>query len=791
MMDVLMVALGLAHFAALICLILFYCQHMRLPAREWPLMVFLLLWSALVTTGYLVSIFDALNSLSSYIMASFVGLGIVLLGHRATFAAAQKSPYAKIENPAFAVITSPKVRRFLWWLLIGTLAAEFAVHLVTCFSFYPVNADSLNYRLPRVFFYISHGNVLHPFDSVDKRITFYPIDGILLYVPLALYGVSSIFFALPSLFAWLGIGYVSYRFARALQADRLIATLAMWFVAMTPSILVEASSTNDEILTAVPLLIGLFFMWRWLVSGAEHYIFLAVLGLGLCIGTKLHIFFLIPIAILGLLWFAWFLWRRKQSWRQWLPPVRFSVLAISLLALAFLGPMFLLLNYISSGQFYFLADTAQQVLNTGASLQDALQNFMIYVSSMIIAPIADLNFWQSFHEREITNQYLNSIFLPLLKPFVDPDPKYYHITYRFQGVIIPTSVLLVEYGLWPGFAWLLWPLQAAGFKNQKFTLRPLLMLIAATPVLWLVIWSCVTLYMEGVPTYFSFYLMCAAPAMSLALTRAQTPRSNRGRWIFLALVMITNIVIDGNVAINNTFRGLWHFTENQPWPYDWLRFERPTIQEIERAKKIHIAITHSKVYYFAFMRWNPRAIYYSPYQPSPPGKDILHILSTPSEFMYGFLPITVPHKDTPGITYLGRIRGVDNEAIFAYGNGVDQRWPDESNYISMHLTIKPERNMYNVSVDPSIAGLNSADQLEFKYQIRDETGKVVYERPWDSKPVFNTDLPRDPAQYQYFIGVSVRSISQPEDVVTEAFGLAGKGAWCIRRPGDKPCGQDD
>jgi hypothetical protein len=790
MTDLLYVALGLVHFLLLVALITFYCAHMRFPWREWPLMVFLLLWGALVATGCLVSLFDALGSLSSYIVTSFAGLGFTLLAHRASCGPPLKTPYAKIEYPVFALISSPKMRRLLWWLLVGTLAIELLIHLVICFSFYPVNADSLNYRLPRVFWYVSHGNLLHPFESIDKRLTFYPLDGILLYVPLALYGVSSIFFALPSLFMWLTLGYASYRFARALQAERLIALFATWLVVMTPSILVEASSTNDEILTAAPLVAGLFFAWRWLVTGAGHYLFLAALGVGLCIGTKLHVFFLIPVVLLGLLWFIWFLGRRKESWRLWLPETSMPSLLLSLLVLGLMGPLFLLLNYWSSGQFYFLKDTAKQVLNLGISLQDAMQNFLIYAASIILAPIADLNIFQSFHLREVTNRELNSLFLPLLQPFVSNDPQYYHLTYKFQGVIIPTSVLLVEYGLWPGFAWMLWPLQAVALLRQKFTLRPFFLMIAATPVIWLIVWSCVTLYMEGVPTYFAFYLMCAAPAMSLCFARAQTPRGNKRRWIVIAFVVLTNLVIDGNVAINNTFRGLWHFTEDQPWPYDWLRFEQPIIDEIRRADKIQIPVTHGKVYYFAFMHWNPRALYYSPYQPAPNLPDILHVLSTPSESLYGFMPMRIPDKPTPGLTYLGHIRGVDREAIFAFGNNVASRWLEDSNFISLHATITPKGRLYNMAIDPVVAGLNPGDQLEFKFEIATGDGKTIYERPWDSSPVLNVDLPKDPASTIYFLKISARSRLHPDEAVEQVFTPGGKGAWCIRREKETSCLDD-
>jgi len=791
MNDVLFVMLGFAHLVALAGLIVLYCRHIGLPWREWPLVVFVLLWSALVATGYLVSLFDALGSLPAYIVTSFLGLGFVVLAHRVVFAAPQKTPYARISYPAYVDIASPKMRRFLWRFLAGTLAAALVIHLIVCFSFYPVNADSLNYRLARPFWYVSHGNLLHPFMSVDKRLTFYPVDGILLYVPLILYGVSSVFFGLPSLFSWLTLSYATYRFARALQAERLIALFATWLVAMTPSILIEASSTNDEILIAAPLVAGLFFIWRWLTSGAEHYLFLAALGAGLCIGTKLHVFFLIPIALIGFLWFAWFLWRRHESWRIWLPRVRVSVMVSSFGALSFMGLTFLVLNYISSGNFYFLADTAQQVLNLGASLQDAMQNFIIYTSSMIMAPIADLNFWQSFHGREETNRVLNNMLAPLIQPFVSDDPHFYHLKYRFHGIIIPTSVLLVEYGLWPGFMWLLWPLQVAALARQKFTLRPFFVMLAATPVIWLVIWSCVTLYMEGVPTYFAFYLMCAAPASVLCLVRAGTLRFDRIRWAIIAFVVATTAVIDGNVGINNTFRGLWHFTENQPWPYDWLRFQRPIIDEIRRANKIHIALTHGKVYYFAFMHWNPQATYYSPYQAPPNDPGILHILTTPSEASYGFMPIKIPDKPTPGITYLGHIRGVDREEVFAFGNDVNLRHPDDCNFISLHVTAKPAGPLYNLTIDSVVPGLNVADQLEFDFALKTLDKIIVYERTWDTRPDFSIDVPHSPGDPYYLLTISVRSALNYSKTVSETFAIGGSNAWRIAHPGDPPDTDDD
>jgi len=790
-MNVLFVMLGFIHLAALISIILYYCHHVKMPWREWPMMLYVLLWATLVVTACIVSLFDGLHNLSSYFFASFLGVGFVLAAHYAVIGPSLKTPYARLEYPEFTVIKSVGLRRFLWWLLLGTLAAALMCHLLIVFSFYPVNADSLNYRLARVFWYSSNGNLLHPFVSGDKRLTFYPLDGIMMYVPLLLYGVSTVFWGLPSIFSWLAIGYTTYRFARALNAERLIAAFAAWLVAMTPSILIEASSTNDEILTAAPLVIGLFFLWRWLTTGAGHYFFLAAIGAGLCVGTKLHVFFLIPIAIGAAVWFFWYLWRRQESWRQWIPELRLPVFLASAAAFTLTGLLFLFLNFVSSGQFYFLKDTAVQVLNLGASFQDALQNFVIYVSSIIFAPIADMIFWQDFHQREQTNLVLNSYFMPLIAPFVDTDPKYFHLHYQFKGVIIPTSVLLVEYGLWPAYMWLAWPLQFFGFMRKEFTLRRFFVVLAATPLIWLVIWSCVTLYMEGVPTYFAFYLMCAAPAMVMCFVKARTPKRNTIRWWVIGFMLVTNLIINANVIYNNTFRGLWHVFGNRTLPYDWLMFQQPIIDEIQRAKKIQIAITHGKVYYFSFMHWNPEAIYYSPYQAAPPGNDILHILTTPSEASYGFMPIKIPGKPSFGITYLGHIRGVDREEVFAFGNSVEQRHRADSDFISLHVDVVPDGKRMKATMSPLVAGLNSEDHLEFSYVIKSVKDEILFVREWNKDPSFETELPPSPID-AYVIIVSVRITTRPEVKPVEiSFGLGGKGTWRITRAGEDPADNND
>ncbi len=782
MNDVVLLVLAITHGVVLSTIIILYCRHMNLPWREWPLFLFLFLWSSLITGGQLAGALYALNNLLVYVVCTFIGVAVILALHRLVYAEPCRTPYANpLQLPQFVVIRSQRARKYLWYFLLITLGLALILNIVTALCVYPGNGDSMVYRLPRAFWYVTHGNLLHPFVSTDKRVTFYPLNGILLYIPLVLYALPGIVHTFPSIFAWLAVSYGAYRFARELGADRLLSTFSAWLLCMTPSVLVQATSTNDEIFAAVAMMLGFYFLWRWLVSGYEHYLYSAALGAGISVGTKLHVVFLLPILFVATVWFLCFLYRTHTSWRACLPQARLSTVVICLLAASFMGTIFLALNYISSGHIYFFEDFASQVFNLSASLHGALQNLLIYSAQMMLAPIADLNFWTSALDRELINRYLNSALSQYIAPFIDTDVSHYHLHYRFAGVIIPTSPFLVEFSLWPGFVWLLWPLQFVFLRQQKFTLRPLIVLFAITPLAWLLIWSFTTLYMEGIPVYFSFYFICAAPSVIFCFAATKNALFNKIRWYVIGFVTLTSLIINLNVYLNSTFRGFKEIFNAQTLPMDWLQYEKPAIDELQRANNIQIIAMHSMVYYFSFMHWNVHAKYFAPIANAPvPSNELLQIAPVPSEFKYGFIPIKIPNKVTPGMTHLGNIRGVDREAIFADGNGVDLRWPDYSGYIILGVNVAPRQGTYRISISDVVPGLQLVDRLQFSYVLKSADDSVVYQRTWDDSPMMSVNVPNDPKTYPYILYVTVRSTLNGVQSAEIPYPLEHSGSWLIQ-----------
>lgn len=783
MLDPLLTPLAFFHAFALIGLLVFACRHWQLPRKELPLCVPLLLWATLVLTGHLSSIGSNLGSLAVYVPVSFLSMGL-LYGLLEWIRALPSTP-PLVTAPAISLtrIDSLKTRRFLFWFLLITLSLFAAISIALGLCVYPNNADSLIYRLPRAIWYVSTGSFLHPFESLDKRLVFYPLDGTALYVPFVLYGLPGTFHSLPSLLSWGAIVYASYRFARELGADRLIGLFCAWLIGLTPGVLAQATSTNDEIIAAAAFLCCLFMGWRWLVTGRPIYFIFSSLALGLSAGTKLHIVFLLPIFFLVGLVALLYLVKNPKSLKTWHQAICWKTTLISLLLIAVMFLPFLFYNKASTDHFYFFDDFKKQVFNLRGNIQGWGQNLLIYLSQMIFSPLADLNVWPVANDRQHFNIRLNQILNPLLKPFIDDDPSFYHLSYRFSGVTLPVSVRFVEFSLWSGFVWLLWPWQSAlALKQKNFPLRFLFFLIALTPPLWLLYWSFSTLYMEGTATYFSFYLICAAPAGLFLFARIQNSFWSELRWVCIVLVVLSNMVIAHNLVMYSGFRAIPDLFYAKSLPYDWLLTEEPIIREIRAAKRIRLIFSHEKMPYFGFMHWNPRAKYESPFvgKKSERPRDlenVLQILPVSSMYRFGFTPLKIPNKRTIGATYLGAVRGIGREVLFATGTGVEKRYPHESDYIVLGASFAlDEKGQWHLFFGHAPFGLSSEDRLTFEYELK-RGAEVVFHRAAKADPSFALRTEKNPLEDRLVLTIVVRDEETGREITRATYPIGHDGAW--------------
>jgi hypothetical protein len=288
--------------------------------------------------------------------------------------------------------------------------------------------------------------------------------------------------------------------------------------------------------------------------------------------------------------------------------------------------------------------------------------------------------------------------------------------------------------------------------------------------------------MEGTATYYTFYLICAAPVAALTFAALGKPGLNRARWLIVSFVFATNLVIAHNLVMFSGFRALPDLVYARSWPYDWLLTEKTIIDEIRGADRIRIAFTHEKMPYFGYMHWNPRATYYTPYMVEPDKlpenpQDILQLLPISSLSTYGYMPLRITDKPTIGVTYLGAVRAIGREAIFASGAKVHTRHPHESNYIVGRVSLMPDGNgRTHLTYSDDVAGLNPADDLSFEH-ILQSNGRTIYMRDPSPNPAFETLLPFDPNESPLMLTTIVRSLRDGREVSRATYQVGAGVAW--------------
>ncbi|MBP7252185.1 MAG: hypothetical protein KBA75_01720 [Alphaproteobacteria bacterium] len=741
-----MMLLGWVNLVSLLLVGIPLLRRWSVSRLEIPILLIVFIWLACILTGHTLSLFTALDSKFFTCLLSVLWLAASLQAFRWVAGRGDTPqalcPTAPLNFPRFSNPKHERVLTFGLLILLG-LAAGCSFLLVA--NNMPGNADSVSYRLPRAFWYVSHGSLLHPFDAIDRRTIFYPLNGTLLYTPLVVYGLPGTFHNFPTYIAWLIVTLVCYRSGRELGAPRSLSLLAATLAMLTPNILVQAAATNDEILSGGALLVGLYCLLRWARSGDRVYFLLAATLAGISIGTKLHIVFTLPIIALALLLFIVALVHHRAIALRTFQQLGWPTLTTSLTLALLMTVPFLLYNYLSTGRFYFTNEFAGDFFNIHGKLQVIGQNFLIYCAQLFFAPIGDLYGSADHTAREAFHATLNGFFKPLIAPHLSSDAADYHLQYRFNGITLMVSPYYLEYSLWAGFSFLLAPLLwQQAWRQRRTALGYPLLLLALTPVLWFVTWCITTLYMEGTPTYLAYYLVIAAPALLLLMQPIQRRWLSNLRWGLIALVLITHCIIDFNTYRFNEFRKIPRLFESARLPYDWELMDESIVTEIKSAPKIQIAFTRWGMSNFGIMQHNPHAFYYGPNDDARDEAQTLTIFSIPSAQYWGFAPIHMPHKPHPGATFIGKMRGWGPEAVFATGHDVARRWPDRNRYVIFQARTAPSPAGLKLMLIPYTPGYHDPDSLEIRYEVW-RGQKLELTRDWAPQAHWETLLPASPA----------------------------------------------
>jgi hypothetical protein len=207
----------------------------------------------------------------------------------------------------------PTLERREKGLLAGIGLLGMAVAATAVFSA-PNNWDSLTYHLPRVLHWVQNGALAHYPTHVIRQLSLPPGAEIAVANILLLSG-SLRLSALVQTLAWVGCILAAALVARDLGAGRRGEILAAVFAGTLPMGLLQASSTQNDLVVSFWLLCFVHFALRAARAASSGALWVAVgASLGLALATKATAFLYAAPFAAGLLFVLWRR-RRETAWR--------------------------------------------------------------------------------------------------------------------------------------------------------------------------------------------------------------------------------------------------------------------------------------------------------------------------------------------------------------------------------------------------------------------------------------------------------------------------------------------
>ncbi len=753
-----MMAFGLVYFALLTGILVYAAKSRWDSWPTWMIAVFILFWTDLVLTAHVLSIFSALNSITLYVSVSIVlaiGMTVGLRGF--------KLP-RRFYVGHFAGFDSYPVEARLLIFLVASGALVVIANIVLAYALLPANPDSIVYRLPRAYWYLAQGSLKHFMTPGDPRAVYYPFNGVLAYVPLVHFQLGPRWFSLFSLFCWMMCGLTTYEFARNLGGPRVASTAAAWIVCLTPNVLLQALSTNDEIIAAVAMLTGLFFVQRWYLSRQRLDLLIGIVGVGLSVGTKLHVTFYAPLLLAIALAFT-IHWRSTLAeLEKWKCPKAIVGFGTALCIGLVLGCGFLLYNYVSAGRLSAWAFNAQ-VLNQPFNWRVAVQTNILFAAQTMLTPLADLHLALNSSARAQHYEAFNRLVAPLFQ-WAKNSPEYVSAFYRFTGVNSSSAVTFNEVTIFIGFTWLVWLVAAARLFTQRRTPQIIWgrFQVISLPV-WFITFAASVRYIDGFATYLTYPTIIAGPALVYAFAPIRRLWLSRVRWSIIGLVAATHCFFALSILMSSSPRNLIVVKEAPRLPLSrGFAIDGSTLAELAKAQDG--IVDRSLVWgqpYWAFMAYNPAIPHYfasvpAAIEPFPgipkkaepfgvsfsrfvampaPDDKRLNIYSFRRQPHHGDVAMRIPDKPSPGLTWIGDIKfSAGPEWVFAAGNDVATRHPGRDKYIVLkfnEVSNFGHRPQPYIDVHSILYGLGPSDDLGFRYEIR-INGILTDETEWNISP---------------------------------------------------------
>lgn len=732
--------LAVFHGAALAGISAMAVSHYRAGLAHRLSAAFLLIWFSLSVAGYALGAVGLLGDLPAYIVLSTaVALGSWCFLRRfgdTTARGATVSPAAAMARTNVldgAVVFAG-----------ATLAAVAVVGvLILTISYYPNNYDTLAYRFTRVMLYLGQGSFRHLWilkagvlSHVDARLSFYPLTGVLLYLPDALYGFDGRMFTLTGVMCWLVGAAAVFALSREMGASRAAALLTAALFLVTPAALVSATSTNDDLISGVPLIAAVLFGVRWARSRSPVDAVLTGIAIGVSCGTKLHFLFYIPaVAALGL-YALWNGARRATvltALRHHIGQVALAAGLAAVLAVPALG--------INLWEYGTLLPYAPENMNRPFSVVSALVNAVLYTTQLFLAPIPALFISRDPAARQHVYALFNDFFSTHVFPWVSPALHYQAqapggpIIYQFRGIADPTGWLGIwEESVWVGFTpWLLALAMVVAFRlRRRQPGAPVAFWLCAALFLWHLGRCIFSKYIEGAGVYYAFSVGAALPAAAWLwqVRRQAGPAMARLILVVLALTIAGDGVLAYNTFMFNRQRNIPEAVAAGFAP------RRNSMSDDVRAclaasDRVAIAYTHWELSAFQIMEANMTASYRLVEQHPADDSRSLLLYSYPGRSEYGHIPVRVAGSERGELTNLGFLHTIfGKEVVLVRGPAPACASPERAGYVVLQSAFirdgGPENRIKALTVTDVVGAAEGASlQVRLEQVLPDGTERLV------------------------------------------------------------------
>ena len=210
-------------------------------------------------------------------------------------------------------------------------------------------------------------------------------------------------------------------------------------------------TTNDEVLAASAILLGLPFAVDWVKTSKRRFGLLAGMAFGLGVGTKLHWAFYYPYLILAGLFACIWVFRNLDEVRPQLG-VRVTGLVMAAIPMLAFGANFAVANWLSEG-VWTNSTMNDAVLNKPFNRKVAEEKLYAGTGQLFLAPIPDV--LRHGSQAEVVKQYeaFNSSVDKALFSGITEIRKVSIEGYQFKGPLSDGAVsyLMNEYTVFAGF----------------------------------------------------------------------------------------------------------------------------------------------------------------------------------------------------------------------------------------------------------------------------------------------------------------------------------------------------